>query len=73
MDAPVDAAAAESDGERQRMDRRAKSLERLLWILWWYFIVWLFWSTDGHLVSHDGSPTITQIATIVHIIHKALL
>ena len=32
MDAPVDAAAAESDGERQRMDRRAKSLKRL-WIL----------------------------------------
>ena len=72
MDAPVDAAAAESDGERQRMDRRAKSLKRL-GILWWYFIVWLFWSTDGHLVSHDASPTITQIATIVHIIHKALL
>ena len=33
MDAPVDAGAAESDGERQRMDRRAKSLKRLLWIL----------------------------------------
>ena len=48
-------------------DRRTRSSEEAeLWILWQYFIVWLLWSTDGHLVPHDTSPTITQIATIVH-------
>ena len=48
-------------------DRRTRSSEEAeIWILWQYFIVWLLWSTDGHLVPHDTSPTITQIATIVH-------